>query len=196
MKWTIKNIFYKQKAEKKEEPEGIFIQEKNTELDEQFAQNFTNNGGRFLFCNDWSDAVSFLQNILTENQWETSSCYQKQLQTKIKTLNLTTSNDNSSEVHLCFCESLIAKKGSIMLSSDHTNGVRISNLPKNFIIFASPNQIVYQLSDGLQMIKKNKSNQLPSNITSITGGKNQSECLANTNLIKNIYLLLIEHFHG
>ena len=196
---SIKNIFSKSKKEKNielESTQNLFVEKQDIELDEQFVQKFISNGGHFLLCDNWEEAVAFLQNILMENKWESISCHQKELLSKIRTLNLRVSNYDSAEVYLCFCESLIAKNGNVMLSSDHTNGVQIADLPKNFIIFPSPNQIVHQLSDGLQMIRKNKSAQLPSNITSITGGRNRSEFSENSGFIKNIYLLLIERFHG
>ena len=193
-----KNIFSKPKTkeEKKEKSKELLNLGESTELDEQFVQNFIDNGGHFLMCSDWDNAVMFLQNILIENQWKNISCHQKQLLTTISPLNLNIVNYHSSEVHFSYCESMIAKNGNIMFSSNQTNGICLSDLPRNFVVFAHPDQIVCQLSDGLQMINRKKTPQLPSNITSITAKSNQLEFSTNTDLTKNIYLLLIEYFHG
>ena len=70
---------------------------------------------------------------------------------------------------ITYCEYLIARLGSIMVSSKQTSGRRLNVFPENHIVIARSSQIVADLKDALKNIKEKYVGNLPSMISVITG---------------------------
>jgi len=67
------------------------------------------------------------------------------------------------------CEFLIARFGSVIVSSSLPGGRRIFSFPEIHIVIAYENQLVMELEDGLDGITRKYGKDLPSQITNITG---------------------------
>lgn len=162
-------------------------------LDERFASNFTSNGGCFLYCENQQKALEYFKRILAENSWASFNCPERDLATWLSTLNLSPRNSGDAEANLMYCECMVARKGSVVLSSHQTFGKKLSDLPDNYVIVGKVDQLVDTVSDGLRFIKAHKSGNIPSGITSITGKKAGQAISEDLSIPKNIYLLLIEN---
>ena len=88
----------------------------------------------------------------------------------------------------------MAKNGSILLSSNQIKEKKLSELPFNFVVFATTSQLVDTISEGLRIIKTRNPNQIPTNITTIQDFETDKEkdFMSYGSSTKNLYLLLLE----
>jgi L-lactate dehydrogenase complex protein LldG len=138
-----------------------------------FVEEFTRVSGQFVYC---EDEISFIENILLlaeEKKWRKIYCWEPQLQELLNTYEYpfyaTDKDFELAEVGLTLCESLIARNGSIMVSNGNAAGRRLSIYPHAHVVIAYTSQIVMDLKDGFNIIKKKYGSNLPSMISNITG---------------------------
>jgi L-lactate dehydrogenase complex protein LldG len=80
------------------------------------------------------------------------------------------SNDISTcDASITGCELLIARTGSLLMSSAQLSGRTVSVYAPIHICVAYTNQLVYDIKEGLQVIRQKYSGKLPSLITLATG---------------------------
>ncbi len=138
-----------------------------------FAEEFTRVSGQFVYC---EDEITFIENILLlaeEKKWRKIYCWEPQLQELLNTYEYpfyaTDKDFELAEVGLTLCECLIARNGSIMVSNGNAAGRRLSIYPHAHIVVAYTSQMVMDLKDGFNIIKKKYGSNLPSMISNITG---------------------------
>jgi L-lactate dehydrogenase complex protein LldG len=90
------------------------------ELEVEFAENFTRLQGKFSFCADEKELVSQLQTLIALRKWTKIFSREPALESKLSAAGFTA--EYSDDVAACDaaitgCESLIARTGSIILSS-------------------------------------------------------------------------------
>ncbi len=160
-------------------------------LETRFVRLYNETGGKFLYSENKSELLLYLNKIAKENDFKQFWCANPKLQKYLDTLGIkyTTKPKLDNQINLIDCEYLIAFNGSAMISSHQTDDRKLNEMSNTFIIIAYPDQIVKNISDGLRMIKGIKRNNIPTNITTIKGLKFDS--MQHTNS-KNIYLLLTE----
>jgi L-lactate dehydrogenase complex protein LldG len=141
-------------------------------LDEEFAEHFNRLLGRFIYCMNHQELVHRL-NTLSENQkWSKIICHEPKLKSLLqKNLfdNFCDSPLADCDVAITSCEALVARTGSIVLSSAKESGRTVSVYAPIHICIAYTSQIVYDVKDALQMLKEKHGNQFPSFITFATG---------------------------
>lgn len=174
-----------------------YLPEDKPPIDEEFTINFCKNGGKFLYCENRNEVSDALDNILLENDWYETDvfCLDKNLIQSFNGYNLNFKTDaKNTSFMLTTCESLVADKGSILLSSNQLKGRKLWDLPTDLILFATTSQIVGSISDGMQIIKQQSKNGIPVNITTIRhfGEVKNDDFMAYGNSYKNVYLLLME----
>lgn len=163
----------------------------NDPIDVLFAKNFNAGGGQFFYCENEQEALENLKEIIDNEQIEEVICFEDKLKSFLSRLNVKhTQLVGAADFSFIECEYLVAYDGAIMLSSHQTSGRKLTEFPDNFIIYATPKQLVSNISEALQRLKSNKGDNLPSNITSIRG-KNMHNFDSSPNA-KNIFLLLVE----
>ena len=182
-------------SEKKER--GKFMPKIKIPVDELFTTNFIHNGGKFLYSPTIESVFENFKAIIKENDWDTQNilCYNENLKKRFNQFNLNESKDNTPSFFLTSCESLIADKGSILISSNQIKEQKIDTLPNNFILFATTSQLKETISDGLKSIKKNSKKHIPTNITTLKHFKiseEEKDFLTYGSSTKNLYLLLLE----
>lgn len=175
-----------------EDETSDLIFKKTVSVDELFATNFNAGGGHFLYCGNRAEMVENLNEIIKYENVENIICIDEHLQNTLEQhhINFQIHPTKDSRFSFLTCEYLIGYDGSIMLSSDQTGGRKIDDFPDNFIIYATPFQLVNNVSEALQKIRHSKKESLPNNITCIRG-KNMHDFGSIPNA-KNIYLLLVE----
>jgi len=166
-------------------------------IDERFTINFKANGGKFLYCENFDEVDQNLGFILEENGWKDKSAMilDERLSEKFSSFNLKTSKKSAeSDYFLTTCEYLISNDGSLLISSNQIAEKKLSELPSNFIIFATTSQFVETISEGLRGIKDKNKDRIPTNITTIKHFKacDDKDFLSYGSSSKNLYLLLLE----
>lgn len=178
---------------------GVHMPDLKIPVDEKFTIQFKKNGGKFIYCDNFEEILEALKNIRQENNWEKAAFF---------TLNPALKQRFSSEqisfaetlsgapVFFTTCEHLVAQNGSILVSSNQLQELKLHELPENVIVFATTSQLVDSISDGLKLIKKKYKNQIPANITTLKHfqptNENSKDFLTYGSSSKHLYLLLLE----
>ncbi len=181
----------------KEGTNKLQSQEENISIDEVFVHNFVAKGGMFLYCLNKTELTTTLNDILKENNWSQISLLNNSLSSffKNKEVNFVEEFDENIPV-FSVCEYLISDNGGILFSSNQLKSTKLSEMPQNFIVYATTSQMVKSMGQALTGIKKRYKENLPTNISAIKNyavNKNEDNLLnlGNTNS-KNLYLLLLE----
>jgi L-lactate dehydrogenase complex protein LldG len=174
---------------------------KNEEfLEVVFAEQFTAVAGNFLYC---EDDIQFIENLIElaeSKKWRKIYCWEPKLQEMLTHFEYPfIGNDKdflNADVGITFCEALIARNGSIMVSSGTDAGRRLSIYPNSHIVLAYTSQLVLDLKDGFARLKEKYGNALPSMISTITGPSRTAD-IEKTLVLgahgpKELYVFLID----
>jgi L-lactate utilization protein LutC len=197
------NLFKKLfgKKEKTEDSENSsdkssYIPSDDAPIDEKFTYMFNKNGGKFLYCLSMDEIFEAFQNILEENQISEKDvyCINQRLGSKFNSTKFNFKEPKNNSFFLTTCESLIAKNGSILFSSNQIKEKKLSELPSKFIVFSTTSQLTDTISEGMRKIKNQSKNLIPSNITTIQDfeSKKEKDFMSYGSSTKNLYLLLLE----
>ncbi|WP_430409749.1 LUD domain-containing protein [Kordia sp.] len=176
---------------------GKYMPQIELPIDERFTINFRKNGGKFLYCDSFTDVYNSLESILIENGWEGKEalCFDEKLQERFDNFDVRFSKINmNASFYLASCEYLIADNGSILVCSNQIKEKKLNDLPDNFVILATTSQLVGTIGEGLRGIKNKYKSNFPNNITTIKHFQVQEEkdFLSYGSSSKNLYLLLLE----
>jgi len=133
---------------------------------------------------------------LEENQISEKDvyCINQRLGSKFNSTKFNFKEPKNNSFFLTTCESLIAKNGSILFSSNQIKEKKLSELPSKFIVFSTTSQLTDTISEGMRKIKNQSKNLIPSNITTIQDfeSKKEKDFMSYGSSTKNLYLLLLE----
>ncbi len=142
-------------------------------LEIQFAQNFTALNGKFIFC---ENEIEFLENldwIAKDNEWKNLYCLEPKLKELLKKGKINFSDKEtdllSTDIGITFCECLIARTGSVMITSKQASGRRLPVFANFHIVIAYTSQLLENVKDGIKYIREKYNDQLPSMISTISG---------------------------
>jgi len=142
-------------------------------LDVTFALEFTKVAGKFIYCENQAELSENLGSLIKDNEWEHVFCLDTYLTKILYDAGITFSSEESeflqTKVGITKCEYLIARLGSIMISSKQTSGRRLNVFPEIHIVVAYTDQIVEDIKDAISNIKEKYNNNLPSLVSVITG---------------------------
>ena len=131
---------------------GKYMPEIKIPVDERFTINFKANGGKFLYCENIDEIYYSLEQILLENSWQEAKVLvlDDRIQDLFKDYELNcTKRASESDFFLSTCENLIADDGSLLISSNQIAEKKLTELPLNFVIYATTSQIVENIGEGL-----------------------------------------------
>ena len=138
-----------------------------------FASKLNENGGTFVYCENEKSFTENLKTLASQRNYKSFYSIDKKIIALLESdgINVESSDEKFNEQHagITRCESLIARFGSVMVSSGLSSGRRMFVFPEVHIVFAYTSQVVVELKDALKALKKKYSNRLPSQITAITG---------------------------
>ncbi|KAA9041703.1 lactate utilization protein B/C [Ginsengibacter hankyongi] len=183
---------------KSEGTTSVFPQQKE-DLEITFAEEFTKLLGKFAFCVSEADMKHQLQKLLSEKKWTNIFCKEDSLvkilnDGKLPKLNQSTLAD--CDVSITTCEYLIARTGSIVMTSAQQSGRTVSAYAPVHICIAYINQLVYDTRDALKLLKTKYGNSFPSFIT-FAAGPSRTADIEKTLVVgvhgpKEVYLFLID----
>lgn len=142
--------------------------------EETFAAEFIKLGGKFIYCDNEQELLQNLV-ILHENRgWEQMLCADESLlklfqKNKLDIALPATMMTESADACITGCEFLVARTGSVLLSSRQNLGRTAPVYFPVHIVFAYANQVVGDIDDGIKALKKKYGTDLPSMINLATG---------------------------
>jgi L-lactate dehydrogenase complex protein LldG len=169
------------------------------DLDVEFAEQFTKLQGKFIFCVDHAELVVQLNALIAGQGLKKLYCREDRLRATLKEQGF----DGFAAVELAdcdaavtTCEGLVARTGSIILSSAGHSGRTVSVYAPVHICVAYTDQLVYDIRDGLVGLKERYSQQLPSLIT-FAAGPSRTADIEKTLVVgvhgpKEVYLFLVD----
>jgi hypothetical protein len=183
------------------ETRGDHMPDLKIPVDEKFTIYFKKNGGKFIYCEDFSEVSEALKNIISENDWQNHLFYSldPRLEARFASESLAfTDNRQESDIFFTTCEHLIAHNGSILVCSNQIKEKKLDELPSNLIVFATTSQLVDSISEALKLIKERYQKEIPNNITTLKHfqptPENKDDFLSYGSASKNVYLLLLEDY--
>lgn len=148
------------------------FQPSQQELTIEFAEQFTRLQGKFIFSLNHQELVEQLKELFAHNKWEKIYCRETALQQTLRAHGFDEPDYDqlsTCDAAITTCESLVARTGSIVLSSAGDSGRTVSVYAPVHICVAYTHQLVYDVKDGLQQLKEHYPAQLPSLISFATG---------------------------
>jgi L-lactate dehydrogenase complex protein LldG len=159
--------------EAEKNPETVYAHP-GVDNEEIFAEAFINLGGKFVFCDSEKDLLDNI-NVLYENRsWKQLLCADTRISklfqnNKIDIVRPADPAAETADACITGCEMLIARTGSILLSSRQPMGRTSPVYYPVHIVFAYANQVAYDIEDGFAALKKKYGKDLPSMINITTG---------------------------
>ena len=183
----------------KSEGTSSVFQPQEEDLEIIFAEEFTKLLGKFAFCVNETDMKFQLQQLIAEKKWNNIFCVEDQLLkicevNKFPGFNQSTLKDCDAAITLC--KYLVARTGSIVMTSTEQSGRTVSAYAPVHICIAYISQLVYETRDALKALKKEYGSNLPSFIT-FAAGPSRTADIEKTLVVgvhgpKEVYLFLID----
>lgn len=161
-------------------------------LDVLFAQEFTNMQGKFAFCVNEEEMLLQLKQLITEKQWTKIYCNTDKWNAGFSnTINLP-----GCDASITDCEFLVARTGTIVMSTAQQSGRTVSVYAPVHICIAYSHQLVYDIKDALQKVKEKYAGNIPSLITFATGPSRTADIektlVTGVHGPKEVYCFLVE----
>ncbi|MBK9731719.1 MAG: lactate utilization protein [Chitinophagaceae bacterium] len=142
-------------------------------LDIVFAEQFTKIQGNFIYCENEKDFIDHLSALAEEKQWNNIFAWEYYLQDFLQQKafrRLRVGNSlEKADAGISLCECLVARTGSILVSSRQASGRSIPIFPPVHLVLAYNSQLIYDLKEALQFITEKYNGNTPSMISIATG---------------------------
>jgi L-lactate dehydrogenase complex protein LldG len=177
-----------------------FFAKTDISLEEKFAEEFTKLGGKFVYCSDEADMIQQLEALADTMKWNTIHTRDQFLLNLFKENNIEfiqpAGDMHNLEVGLSLCECLIARTGSAIMSSGQDYGRSLPVYSPIHITIAFSNQLVWDISNAISLLKEKYNNQLPS-MMSLTTGPSRTADIEKTLVVgvhgpKEVYIFFID----
>lgn len=168
--------------------------------DINFAQELTAAGGMFIYCESEKELVDSLKFLVHDRKWENIFAVEPEITDLLDKahINFTSEHDKliHSHVGVTGCEAIVARLGSVMVSSGQMAGRQIFIYPEIHIVYARASQLVIDLKDALLKIRKKYDQRMPSMVTLITGPSRTADIektlVMGAHGPKELYVFLLE----
>jgi len=166
-----------------------------------FAENFTKLGGKFIFCESYRELAGTLKQLAETKQWKHVVCKELVLLHELESYLLGFINPPSPTGELdggiTTCECLVARTGSVVISSAQPSGRTGSIFPPVHIVIAYLNQVVWDIRDALVLVKEKYNGELPS-MVSLQTGPSRTADIEKTLVVGvhgpgEVYVFLLDH---
>ena len=169
------------------------------ELEIQFAEEFSKLQGKFAFCLDLTELCQQLNLLIIEKNWSNIFCNEtalKQTLTAGAFAGFSGTTLADCDASITSCESLVARTGSIVLSTASQSGRTVSVYAPVHICVAFTRQLVYDIKDALQLLKEKYGPDMPS-LISFASGPSRTADIEKTLVTgvhgpKEVYVFLVD----
>jgi len=143
------------------------------DLDIIFAQELNHLDGHFVYCADEQEFLDNISRLFNANKLNKVHIKDKAITKLLSNVDVEIcSNEARAEninISVTACEALIARLGSVLISSKQESGRGLNFIPDIHIVIANRNQIVETVKDGLALMTDKYGDNLPSMTTVISG---------------------------
>jgi L-lactate dehydrogenase complex protein LldG len=165
----------------------------------QFAEQFTQLQGKFIYCINRQELAFQFASLVRKQDWSPIFCAEQKLIDMLGeplSERLTTTDLAGCQVSVTGCEYLVARTGSIVLSSVQQQGRTASVYAPIHICIAFVDQLVDDIKDALVAAREKHGTQFPSLLTLATGPSRTAD-IEKTLVVgvhgpKEVYLFLVE----
>jgi L-lactate dehydrogenase complex protein LldG len=165
----------------------------------EFAEQFTKLQGKFIYCINQQEFAFQLTSLIKKQDWQKVFCVEDSLIAPVASQiddRLVKTDLAHCDVSITGCEYLVARTGSIVLSSAQQSGRSVSVYAPVHICIGFTNQIVYDIKDALQAAKEKYGINFPSLFTFATGPSRTAD-IEKTLVVgvhgpKEVYVFLVE----
>lgn len=166
--------------------------------DVNFAEVFTSLGGVFIYCENEFELEEAIIGLHSENKWDNVFCADPEIQCYLTQATIPFESDVSEidafQVSVVSCELLVARLGSIMVSS--RNGRKVNIASESLVVIASTHQLVDNLAEAFDFLLKKYQGRVPSMVSFITGPSRTADIektlVMGAHGPKNLFLILVE----
>ncbi|MFT3978835.1 MAG: LUD domain-containing protein [Ferruginibacter sp.] len=164
----------------------------------QFAEEFTRLQGKFSFCNNEEELAGQLAALFSQQGWTKIYCTEPAFVKLLERLSLQPYHDLAGcDVSITGCEYLVARTGSMVLSSAQVSGRTISVYAPVHICIAFNSQLLYDVKDALSFLKEKYKDNFPSFVTFATGPSRTADIektlVTGVHGPKEVYCFLVEN---
>ncbi|MGO1596681.1 MAG: LutC/YkgG family protein [Sphingobacterium sp.] len=191
--------------QKKENPHPAFEDrplygDQEDALDLVFANEFTQLGGQFLYCDGEIDLIENLIILVEKIKVSKIYVWEKALQEILDPYGFpfrkSIQEFEEIDASITSCEALIARNGSILLSNASESGRRLSVYAPVHIVIAKASQLVLDIKDGFDLIRERYEPNLPTMISTVSGPSRTADIekrlVLGAHGPKELYLFLLE----
>jgi L-lactate dehydrogenase complex protein LldG len=162
------------------------------ELEILFAEAFNQLQGKFAFCADEADLLVQVRQLIANKEWtKIYSCEDRWSDSLSNTVDLP-----GCDASVTGCEYLVARTGTIVMSTAQKSGRTVSVYAPIHICIAYTNQLVYDIKDALQSLKDKHAEAVPSLITFASGPSRTADIektlVTGVHGPKEVYLFLVD----
>ncbi len=165
----------------------------------EFAEQFTKLQGKFIYCINRQELAFQFASLVRKQDWSPIFCAEERFISLLGeplSERLTTTDLAGCQVSVTGCEYLVARTGSIVLSSAQQQGRTASVYAPIHICIAFVDQMVDDIKDALGAAREKQGIQFPSLLTVATGPSRTAD-IEKTLVVgvhgpKEVYLFLVE----
>lgn len=176
------------------------FREMEESLDINFAQELTNAGGLFIYCETEEEVINGVKFLMTDRKWERIFALEPKIISLLNKgqINCIFEHDQltGSQASMTGCESLVARLGSVLVSTGQMAGRQIFIYPEIHIVLAYASQLVGDIKDALVSLRKKYDQRMPSMVTLITGPSRTADIektlVMGAHGPKELYVFLLE----
>ena len=118
-----------------------------------FAEKFVRGKGKFIYCESEEKFVENLKNLIAYRKWNKVVSYSPSLKTYLSNFGLQIGiDDEDTTVGIGLCHSLIARTGSIIISSAQGVGSHLKHFTPIMIVVAFESQVQNGYKDTLDKL--------------------------------------------
>jgi len=143
------------------------------DIEVAFATELNNNGGTFVYCTSEKELADNLKALAQSKKWEALFSKDPVIQQLLQRTEIPFSQSDeallSSPNGITSCEALVARLGSILVSSKQFSGRKPNFFPNTHIVIADLSMIVPTVKSALELLHKKYEGKFPSMTTLITG---------------------------
>jgi L-lactate dehydrogenase complex protein LldG len=165
-----------------------------------FVEQFKKLGGHFTFCEHKAQLFDELNGLIQTKNWNKVVCWEHPLVDELTQENVQKITDDAQcedmDASITYCEQLIARTGTVLLTSQQAAGRTLGAYAPVHIVVASISQLVNDVKDALNNLQLKYNNQLPSMICFTTGPSRTAD-IEKTLVVgvhgpKEIYVFLLD----
>ncbi len=138
-----------------------------------FAEALTAVGGSFIYCEDERDMLIKLLGLMQQRQWNQIYTPNASLSELLGLASIKVASQpgeiQAMQIGITVCEALIARLGSVLVSSAVCDGRRMFIYPEVHMVLAYASQVVPDIKDAFQLITARYGEKIPSMLTFVTG---------------------------